>query len=196
MATLERVYTSAKELLGSGPVSRDICWELWRLRGELRELRCSWRRELQHHLNLIDDPREAGWFKRMFSRQRTIDRKIHGQITEGQLQLGLIEYSLRLDQVLAIVGGTVSQFESTLADELVELDRVARLLREKANLISGKYPELSVEPIADGMRRLIRQYRELLPEEQPWLQKVPALPISAESTVDSPPQEVVEDAGD
>ncbi|MCY2928753.1 MAG: hypothetical protein NTV86_04525 [Planctomycetota bacterium] len=162
-AALERIYTSAKEL-GNGRMNRDKCWELWRLRGELRELRCSWRREFQHHLGLIEDPEEAGWWRRTFSWQKTSDKRVQGQITEGQLQLGLIEYSMRLDQTLAVGSGTVTEFEGTLAGELFELEEVVSLLQAKAGFISGKYPELSVEPTVKAMTDLVEQYKRLLPD--------------------------------
>jgi len=164
VAALERIYTSAKEL-GSGAMSRDKCWELWRLRGELRELRYTWRREMQHHLMLIEDPKEAGWLKRMFTRQKSVDGRIHEKITEGQLQMGLIEYSMRLDQVLAVGSGTVSEYEGTLADELKELDAVREQLESKSKLISGKYPDLSVKPVVKAMSSIVEQYRKLLPDE-------------------------------
>ena len=164
MAKVETIYTSAKEL-GSGPMDRDKCWELWRLRGELRQLRCSWRRELQHHLDLIGDRKAKSWFTRMFARQKTSDRDIHGRITEGQLQLGMIEYSMRLGQALAIGGGMMREFEGTLADELSELQAVANLLQDKASLISGKDPDLSVEPTVTGMTALVEQYKGLLPDD-------------------------------
>jgi hypothetical protein len=55
LAALERIYTSARELCAGAP-SLDKQWELWRLRGELRELRIRWRRELNQKLGLIEDP--------------------------------------------------------------------------------------------------------------------------------------------
>lgn len=180
MATLERIYTSAKEL-GSGPMSREKCWELWRLRGELRELRCTWRREFQHHLSLIDDPKAASWFKRMFRRKKTSDRRIHGRISEGQLQLGLIEYSMRLDQVLAVGSQTVREFEGTLADEVHEFDAVRRLLKRKSQLISGRYPELSVEPVVQAMTAMTEQYKGLLPEQTAQSGEHGVLPAPASS---------------
>ena len=167
MATLERIYTAAKEL-GSGPMSRDKCWELFRLRGELQELRFVWRREMQHHLMLIEDPKEAGWFKRKFTSQNSKDKHVHAKITEGQLQLALIEYSMRLDQAIAIGGGMVNEFETSLAGELFELESVAELLKKQAGKISGKYPDLSVKPMLTSMYSMysmVKQYKKLLPED-------------------------------
>ncbi len=163
-ATLERIYTSAKELL-SGPLSRETCWEIWRLRGEVRELRCRWRSELQHHLNLVDDRKDFSWFQRMFGYESAADGNIARTITEGEVQLGLIEYSMRLDQALAVAGGTVSQFECTLGDELTALEHLATLLRNKAIAIKGSGPKLDVEPTVNAMTAMVEQYRGLLPIE-------------------------------
>lgn len=46
---------------------------------------------------------------------------MYGKITEGLLQLSLIEYAMRLDQVFAAASDACRAFERTLADELVEL---------------------------------------------------------------------------
>ena len=163
-ATLERIYTSAKELL-SGPLTRETCWEIWRLRGEVRELRCRWRSELQHHLNLIDNGKDFSWIQRMFRYESASDGKLVQSITEGEVQLGLIEYSMRLDQALAVAGGTVNQFEGTLRDEMNALENLAKLLRSKATSIKGSGPKLSVEPTVNAMTAMIQQYRGLLPVE-------------------------------
>ena len=167
MAALERIYTSARELSG-GPTSSEKRWELWRLRGELRELRIRWRRELKHQLGLIEDPNSAAWYQKMFNWIEPVDRgahtAIHGKITEGQLHISLIEYSLRLDQVLAVLSGTIPGFELTLGGELRELESLAELLKDKAGMISRKYPELSVESTHEGLFAIAREYRKLLPE--------------------------------
>ena len=54
-ASLERIYTSARELLAS-PLDEIRRMEVWRLRGEMRQLRAAWRGEREHHLNEIKDP--------------------------------------------------------------------------------------------------------------------------------------------
>lgn len=163
MATLERIYTAARELI-SGPLGSEERWELWRLRNELRELRLAWRREFQHHLNLIEDPRDAGWVYRMFTWKKASDQKIHSRITDAQINVTLMEYSMRLDHVLAAIGGTLDKFEITLADELFDLDELAKLLQSKANLISGRYQEVTVEPTVKVMTEIVQQYRTLLPD--------------------------------
>jgi len=195
VAALERIYTSASELAG-GRMSREKCWELWRLRGELRELRIAWRRELQHHLMLVEDPKEAGWLKQMFTLQKSSDRKIHAKITEGQIQVGLIEYSIRLDQVLAVGSRTVHEFEDTLAGELCELEAVRSLLHNKSELISGQYRDLSVEPMVQAMSEVVDQYKGLLPGCPEPSDHLPMLQGTTEEHVAPPETEEAADADD
>jgi hypothetical protein len=164
MSTLERIYTAAKELI-AGPLGEAERWEMWRLRNELRELRLAWRREFHHHLNLIEDPQQASWFQRMFTFQKTSDERIYGKITDAQINLALLEYSLRLDHALAVTGGTIEKFQSTLADELNELQELAGLLQSKAALISGRYREVNVDPAVTAMRAIVQHYKNLLPEQ-------------------------------
>jgi hypothetical protein len=170
LAALERIYTSAREL-SAGAQGVEIRRELWRLRGELRELRIRWRRELKHQLDLIEDPNSAAWYKKMFNWIEPVDRgphtTIHEKITEGQLHISLIEYSMRLDQVLAVSSRTIREFELTLAGELGELESLAQLLKAKADMISSKYPELSVESTQKGLFAIAREYRTLLPGDPP-----------------------------
>ena len=163
VATLERIYTAAKEL-ATRPMEEDECWEMWRLRGELRELRVAWRREFQYHLSLIEDPKEAWWFEKTFTSQKRMDEHIQEKITEGQLQLALIEYSLRLDYLLSVISGTGKEFEGTLASELTELDTVTDLLKNKGSMISGKYDYASVEPMVAAVTEIVQKYRGLLAE--------------------------------
>ena len=98
-------------------------------------------------------------------RQGEADRHVYGKISEGQVQLSLIEYAMRLDQVLAAGSNTCHEFERTLADEILEIRTVAVLLEAKAEYISGKHQGLSVEPMLIGMRAMIGHYQALLPEE-------------------------------
>jgi hypothetical protein len=184
MAALERIYTSAREL-SAAPMSPEKSWELWRLRGDLRELRIRWRRELRHQLGLIEDPNSAAWYQKMFNWIEPIDRgphsEIHQKITEGQLHISLIEYSIRVDQALAVASGTVPEFEVTLAGELAELESLAELLKSKGGLISGKYPELSVESTQKGLFAIVQEYRKLLPGEP-----LDVLQLNANTAVEEP----------
>lgn len=168
MATLERIYTSARELLAGAATSEQARWELWRLRGELRELRTRWRRELKHNLELVDDPQKAAWYQKMFRVIDAVDRiphkEAHTKITEGQIHIAMIEYSLRLDHALAVASGTVDAFERTLAGELGELEAVCGLLGQKGGRINTRYEDLSVTPTCAAMEAVVTEYRKVLPE--------------------------------
>jgi hypothetical protein len=164
LARLERIYSAAREL-ARGPITSDKQWELWRLRGELREMRCSWRRELEHRLSSIDDAESAPFLSRLLRRQVSKDRAVHAKVTEGELQLQLIEYTMRLEHVIAAEIGMVEQYELSLADELEALRNVANLLRNKARLISESHPELSAQPMVQAMDSIVKDYALLLPVE-------------------------------
>ncbi|MDD5198214.1 MAG: hypothetical protein PHC88_00295 [Terrimicrobiaceae bacterium] len=167
MSALERIYTSARELC-RGEVTKEKQWELWKMRGELRELRTRWRREMRHEIELVKDPNQRDWFRNIFGWIEPVDKgphqETHQKITERQPHLMLIEYSLRLDQSLAVASDTVPEFETTLEDELRGLEDVRVLLKNKADLISKKYPDLTVQPTLDGMSVMLEGYSKLLPE--------------------------------
>ena len=77
-AKLERIYTAARELLAS-PLNEAQRMELWRLRGELREMRVIWRREFEHHLMQIEDPGQAQWITRTFTPQSSARQADRGE---------------------------------------------------------------------------------------------------------------------
>jgi hypothetical protein len=132
-ANLERIYTSARELLAS-PLDEVRRMEVWRLRGEMRQLRATWRGELEHRLTEIKDPSKDAWFNWLITRRGTYDDQITEKISEGQLRMMLIEYSLRLDRVLAAASDTWDVSSPTLADELAVINRVGVLLKEKGRV--------------------------------------------------------------
>ena len=159
-AALERIYTAARELLAA-PLDEMRRMEVWRLRGELRELRATWRRELEHHLLQIENPAEEAWVDRMFTSQSSYDKRITGKISGGLLQLMMVEYSLRIDRVLAAASDTWDLSERTLADELSAIEQVGTLLKAKAGFISEKRRG-SAQPMIEGIGSIVAQYRALL----------------------------------
>lgn len=162
VARLERIYVSARELT-SRAMDRDRQLEMWRLRGELRELRSAWRQDFRLKLERIDDPTNAGWFQRVFSRQRSIDRRVSSDISEGEAEVALMEYSMRLEHVLAVGSDTLDAFQRSHESELEQLDQLRDLLQQKAGYISGKHPELSPQAVVDAVSTIVEAYRELLP---------------------------------
>jgi Holliday junction resolvasome RuvABC endonuclease subunit len=161
-AILERVYVSAREL-ALREMDRDRRLEMWRLRGELRELRLARRQEFRLKLERIEDPANASWFERLFSTDRSIDQRVRADIHEGQAEVAFIEYSMRLEYILAVEGGTFEEFQHSQKDELEQLDQVRNLLQEKAAYISGRYHDISVEPVVQALSAVVTAYRELLP---------------------------------
>ncbi len=159
-AKLERIYASAKELLAA-PLDDIRRMEVWRLRGELRELRISWRREIEYHLKQIENPKDAAWIDRVFTLQSSSDHKISGKISGGMAQLAMVEYSLRIDRILAAASDTWTESEVTVIDELNALERVGELLREKASFISQERRG-EVEPVIKGIGQIVSQHRALV----------------------------------
>ena len=159
-AALERIYVAAKELLAA-PLHEAQRMEMWRLRGELRELRVVWRREMEHHLLQVENPAEEAWLDRMFTSQHSYDQRISGKISGGMLQLAMVEYSLRIDRVLAVASDAGTLSEGTLMDELMAIERVGTLLKEKAGFISDK-KRGSAQPMIEGLGAMVTQYRTLL----------------------------------
>lgn len=159
-AALERIYTEARELLLQ-PLGELQRIEIWRLRGELRELRITWRRELEHHLRQIENPAEEAWISRMFTFQSDIDKRIGGKISGAMIQLAMVEYSLRIDRLLASATDNWDVSERTLADELAAIERVGKLLAEKAAFISEKRRG-SAQPMINGIAAIVSHYRATL----------------------------------
>jgi len=90
------------------------------------------------------------------------DTQITEKICEGQAQVVYIEYSLRLEQLLAVASGTEKEFMVTLADELHQLDSLAQLLEGKSAPLTDKQ---GVEPVVKSLVGIVTQYRSLLPEK-------------------------------
>lgn len=162
-ASLERIYTSARELLAS-PLDEVRRMEVWRLRGDMRQLRATWRGELEHHLTEIKDPSKAAWSEWLITSRGSYDNRITEKISEGQLRLMLIEYSLRLDRVLATASDTWDVSSVTLADELAVIGQVGKLLKDKAELISElRHHRESAQPMIEYIETMVRNYGSQLP---------------------------------
>ncbi len=174
IARIENAFASAKELLVlSG--TRDTSSELWRLRSELRELRSIWRREFEHNLSQIED--KKGWF----DRQKAVDGRAQQKLSEGEIHVFWLEYSLRLDRMLASASGTWEAQELSLADELKEFDILLAKFEEKRAIIKDGELRASLEPVTFAITEVVTQYRRMLPIafSTVALDAVPALPKPA-----------------
>lgn len=162
LAKLERIYCSAREL-AYRKIDVHRMFEMWRLRGELRELRSVWRQEFKTKLEKIEDPANNGWFSQMFSSQWSVDQRVNSGISAAEAEIALIDYSMRLDHVLAVGSDTIEEFQDSQESELEQLDQVCDLLQKKAGYISGRYPKLSVQPVVETLSGLVAAYRDALP---------------------------------
>jgi hypothetical protein len=159
MARLERIYLAAQEL-SLRELDGNRRFEMWRLRGDLRELRSAWRQELRLKLEHVDDPANAPLLQRLFSTQRSIDRRVKKGISEGEAEVGLIEYAMRLEYVLAVGSDTVEEFQLSQRSELQQLGQLVDQLKEKAGYISGEHPDLSVDPMVQALSSVVTTYEE------------------------------------
>ncbi len=160
-AAVERIYAFAREIL-SEPLGEAERIQLWQLRLELRELRATWRREIEHHIEQIENPAHDKFFDWIFTSRDTYDKNILNKISEGELRLFWIEYTLRLDRVLAASGGTWDQSLLSLKDELESLWRVKILLDQKTQFIS-KEKQKSAESVSKWIGDIGNGYGKLLP---------------------------------
>ena len=132
------------------------------------ELRSAWRFELKYNLSNIEDPNRASWIKRFFSRQKTKDKKMLEAISCGEVEIGFIEYSLRLDLALAESSGTLGSFLThTLPAELDSLIEIRDFVKSKAGLISGKYPELTADYVVHDLSDVVEAYAKLSIRKSP-----------------------------
>ncbi len=184
LAKLERIYIAAREL-ASQEMTPQQKLEMWRLRGDLRELRSAWRQEFRLKLDRIEDPANAAFFERLFTFQRSFDGRVSTAISEADAEVGFIEYSVRLEYLLAAVSGTHDQFLRSQESELIQLDQIKQLLEQKAGYISGKYPELSVQPVVEALSNVTFAYRELISSSdgQPALSQVAQLNITSDNSL-------------
>ncbi len=99
---------------------------------------------------------------RMFTRQSSQDARIAGRISGGLLQVAMLEYSLRVDRVLAVASETWGVSEVTLQAELTAIERAGALLKRKASFISIERRS-SAQSIVEHLETVVHQYRRLLP---------------------------------
>lgn len=154
-ARLERVFTSAKELLALSE-TRNVSSELWRLRGDLRELRSIWRHECENMVAQIDGNR--GWFER----QATADQRVLTSLSDAEQHTYWIEYALRLDRILASASGTWEAYEAGLADEMKNLDDLRTKFEEKQASIQDDKLKASLPP-QTSIAEIVSSYRDMLP---------------------------------
>lgn len=173
MAKLEAIYGHARELL-SRPLDILSQHELRSLRRDVLEIRSAWRQELRWKMDNIEDPAQASslptWFRRIPLFRRGNDTKLVEDISQAEMEIAAIEYSLRLDLALAAASGSLDSFLGlTLPSELTALKGIETLIRSKSQLISGRYPDLSADGVVDRLSELHTAYSQMASDSQPQL---------------------------
>lgn len=85
-------------------------------------------------------------------------------LTEGHTEIQLLEYSMRLEYLLAVGSETAQEFRDSQAAEIEQLEDLGHLLREKASYVSGEHPELAVNSLVESLSVLTTAYGQRLAE--------------------------------
>ena len=155
-ARLEATYARAKEL-GMAPLNAAAVAELRGLRHEVRELRYVWRGEVMHALHVLRDPPSLSRVRVHLPGTRARHGAMHDGLREAVGRVALMEFSLRLEHLLAVAGDEVEPFLKVLPDELDAWDELADILQAKARTIG--FEELSAQPYVEAVREVVRVYR-------------------------------------
>ena len=164
LATLERIYSQAGELLLS-PLNAKKKEILWFRRGELRELRNAWRRQAEYLLSQIHDPSQKGIIKKLWDKMTggssRNDRIVYSEISRATPQLSLIEYTFRMEYSLAVASDTLPQFQFSLDKEMQDFKNLSSLLEKKKDLIRSSDKKLDIGHVQMGLREMIENYTNI-----------------------------------
>ncbi len=155
-ARLEAIYARAKEL-GMLPLDVTVIEQLRELRQEVRELRYVWRGEVMHELRSLRDPRPVKRSNARFPGTKKRHAAMHDGLREAVGRVALMEFSLRLEHLLAVASDEAEPFLRVLPDELGAWDELADLLQAKARTIG--YEELTAQPYVEAVREIVSVYR-------------------------------------
>ena len=157
LAELEAIFHKSKQRLAQ-PLTENGRTEIRDFNCKLVRLRAEWRRDLECNLNNVTNANKVGRLKRFFSRQRSRDQKIADSISAFLGDIALIESSLVLQIALEqSVGDAETFFYEVLPGELRMLRKTQELLQAKASYLSGKLPDVHVEPALVMMNQLIER---------------------------------------
>jgi len=144
LSRLEAIFRQAKQLSHLG-ITESARQEMQEMGRDLFELRAAWRREIIHSLDQIENPKEGNrvtaWFHRRTRRSK--DRKTVQEISDSEVEIGLMDVSLAMHIALAQTIGSLDSFLAiSLLDELNSLSAVKGLLWDKRALIHKEHPDL------------------------------------------------------
>ena len=163
LGDFEAAFRTAKLRLGQAPSEANTS----QLRGVMHKtaaLRATWRRDLETKLKNIKNPKHSGFLKRLFSRQRSTDRRLASDILPLFEDIQLIEASLVLEIGIAqMVGDAETLFLHVLPDELKLMRQTSNLLSEKAGYITSA--DNQVASVSDVLSQLIDRLSSFIPGE-------------------------------
>ena len=155
-ARLEAVYARAKEL-GTLPLDDAVVEELRGLRQEVRELRYVWRGEVVYALGSLRDPPPVSRVNKRMPGTKKRHAAMHEGVRDAVGRVALMEFSLRLEHLLAVASDEAEPFLRVLPDELGAWDELTDLLQAKAGTIG--FEELTAQPYVEAVREVVQVYR-------------------------------------
>ena len=164
LGEFEAAFRTAKLRLGQAPSEANTA----QLRGVMHKtaaLRAMWRRDLETKLKNIQNPKDSSFLKRLFSRQRSTDRRLASDILPLFDDIELIEASLVLEIGIAqMIGDAEPLFLHVLPDELKLLRQTSNLLSEKAGYIASA--DTQVASVNDALSQLIDRLSNFVPRDR------------------------------
>lgn len=82
---------------------------------------------------------------------------MHDGVREAVGRVALMEFSLRLEHLLAVASDEAEPFLRVLPDELNAWDELGDLLQTKARTIG--FEEMTAQPYVEAVREVVRVYR-------------------------------------
>lgn len=132
--------------------------ELRALRHDVRELRHVWHGEVMHALGELREPQPVD---RVTARMPWIKAK-HAAMQDGLREsvgrVALVEFLLRLEDLLAVASDEAEPFLRVLPEKLSALGELGELLETKAATIG--FDALRAQPYVEAVREVVRVYRE------------------------------------
>ncbi len=157
MGKLEAIYHSAQQILVK-PLTEHIQSEIRLQMREIAEVRATCRRDMETKLKRIANPHTGGFFEKYFTTERSKDEQVAREISECRQDMAMIEMTMVLQIALAqSVGDTEAFFHHALPSELSLLRKTAKMFGEKASFITGKFPDVHVEPMSTSFNELIER---------------------------------------
>ncbi|MBA2666600.1 MAG: hypothetical protein H0X64_11365 [Gemmatimonadaceae bacterium] len=156
-ARLEAAYASVKEL-GMQQLDAAGLAELRRVRNELRELRHVWRGESMHRLRSLHALPHVTRVNRLFPRTKAKHAAHNAAVRDVVGLVALMEFSLRLEHLLAVAGDDAEPFLRVLPDELDGWEELTNLLHTTAEMI--EYEDLAALPYVEAVKDVVNVYRD------------------------------------